>query len=109
VGAEGLARAASAGTPPPTITVEPPTATKKVGESHDVTAIVTSADGSPAANVPVTFTITTGPDTDHKETITTGIFGRAESFQFTNNGTKGTDTIEATALEGKGTATVTFE
>ena len=107
VGAEDIARAASV-TPPPIITIEPPVATKKAGEAHNVTATVNSADGSPAANVPVTFTITAGPDMVHAGTNTTGAFGRA-NFQFTNNGSAGTDTIEAAALEGKGTATVTFE
>jgi hypothetical protein len=73
-----------------------------------VTATVTSVDGSPAADVPVTFTVTAGPDMDTPpQTIRTDTFGRAP-FTFTNNGTAGTDTIEADALGRKDTATVTF-
>ena len=107
-GAERVALADSAGSTAPTMTIEPPEATKPAGTDHEVIATVTSVDGSPAGNVPVTFTVTAGPDAGRTGTETTGAFGRA-SFTFTNNGTAGTDTIEATALEGKSTATVTFE
>jgi hypothetical protein len=108
-GAERVATLASGvGTTTPTITVEPPDAKRNVSTEHKLTAIVISVDGSPAGNVPVTFTITAGPDRGHAGTSTTGTLGRA-SFLFTNGGTAGTDIIEAEALEGKGTATVTFE
>jgi hypothetical protein len=56
----------------------------------------------------VTFVVTDGPDAKVTGTRKTDGFGRA-TFAFTNNGIAGTDTIEATALEGKGTATVDFE
>jgi hypothetical protein len=108
-GAERVATLASGvGTTAPTITIEPPDANRNVGTEHELTATVTSVDGSPAGSVPVTFTITAGPDKGHAGTSTTGALGRA-IFPFTNGGTPGTDTIEAEALEGKGTATVTFE
>ena len=107
-GAERLAHAAG-GTPTPTITIAPPDANPGVSTTHTVTATVTSVDGSPAADVPVTFTVTAGPDMDTPpQTIRTDAFGRAP-FTFTNNGTAGTDAIEAAALGGKGTTKVTFE
>lgn len=92
-----------------TITITPPAATEKVNTAHTVTATVIAVDGSPAADVPVTFTVTTGPDTGlPSEVERTNTSGQA-TFQFTNGGTPGNDTIEATALGVKGTATVTFE
>jgi Bacterial Ig-like domain (group 1) len=107
-GAETLTTSAGGvGTTTPTITIDPPTATTGVSQPHDVTATVTSVDGSPAANVEVTFTVTDGPDLNTTSTATTDAFGRA-SFTLTNNGTAGTDTIEAAALRGTGTAKVEF-
>ena len=107
-GAENLAREAG-GTTPPTITIEPPTANRNVNEIHTVTATVTSADGSAAAGVPVTFTITAGPDmgTIESQNIENDPSGRA-TFEFTNNGEAGRDTIEAAALGAKGMARVDF-
>ena len=92
----------------PTITIDPPIATVNVNQPHKVTATVTSVDGSPAANVDVTFTVTDGPDMNITSTETTNGFGQA-TFSFTNNGNAGIDTIQATALEGKGTAKVEFQ
>jgi hypothetical protein len=107
-GAEQLATlSGGVGTTAPTITIDPPTAEVDVGETHEVTATVTSVDKSPAANVAVTFRVTDGPDLNNTETRTTNEFGQA-TWPLTNNGNAGTDTIEATALEGKGTATVEF-
>ena len=107
-GAETLAtNAGGVGTTKPTITIDPPTATTDVNQPHEVTATVTSVDGSPAANVDVTFTVTDGPDSPTTSTAMSDEFGRA-TFTFTNNGTAGTDTIEAAALGGKGTARVEF-
>jgi len=108
-GAEKLAALSGGpGTTAPTITIDPPTATLDTNQPHEVTARVTSVDGSPAANVDVTFAVTDGPDANVTGARKTDGFGRA-TFAFTNNGGAGTDTIEATALEGKGTATVSFE
>jgi hypothetical protein len=108
-GAENLAALSSGvGTTAATITIDPPTATVNVGQPHEVTATVTSVDGSPASNVDVTFAVTDGPDLNTTSTVKTDQFGQAP-FAFTNNGNAGTDTIEATALEGKGTATVEFQ
>jgi hypothetical protein len=107
-GAETLATSAGGvGTTTPTITIDPPTATTAVNQPHEVTATVTSVDGSPAANVEVTFTVTDGPDSNTTSTAMSDEFGRA-IFTFTNNGTVGTDTIEAAALGGTGTARVEF-
>jgi hypothetical protein len=108
-GAEKLATLSGAtGTMAPTITIDPPTATVNTNQSHKVTATVTSVDGSPAANVTVTFMVTEGPDLNITGTQTTDGFGKAD-FEFTNGGSVGTDTVEATALEGKGKAKVDFK
>jgi hypothetical protein len=91
----------------PTITIDPPTATAEVGQPHVVTATVTSIDTSPAANVAVTFKVTEGPDRNREGEEKTDQFGRA-TWSFTNNGTAGTDTIEAKALKATRTAIVKF-
>lgn len=94
----------------PTITITPPDDTANVGEEHTVTATVVNPDGTPAAAAPVTFAVTTGPDSEDitPTAVNTDPSGRAP-FTFTNRGEKGADTIVATALGGRGTATVTFE
>jgi hypothetical protein len=108
-GAEKLASLPGGpGTTAPTITIDPPTATLDTNQPHEVTARVTSVDGSPAANIAVTFAVTDGPDENVTGTRNTDGFGQA-TFEFANNRAAGTDTIEATALEGKWTATVKFE
>lgn len=106
---EGAQQAASDGVrnTVPTITVVPSKQTKLVESDHEVTATVTSIDGSPAASAPVIFTITSGPDVNETSTETADTSGKA-TFEFTNNGTAGTDTIEVTSLGGRRTATVTF-
>jgi len=91
----------------PTITITPSDATANVGAEHTVTANVVNVDGTPAAAVPVTFAVTAGPDSGIAPTVeNTDPSGRA-SFTFRNRG-GGIDTIEATALGGRGTATVNF-
>ena len=91
----------------PTITIDPPTATAEISQRHVVAATVTSIDTSSAANVPVTFTITEGPDRNREGEEKTDQFGRA-IWSFTNNGTAGTDTIEAKALKATREAIVKF-
>jgi hypothetical protein len=56
----------------------------------------------------VIFRVTDGPDVDTTRIARTDEFRRA-IFTLDNNGTAGADTIEAVALEGKGTATVEFQ
>ena len=77
---------------------------------HTVIATVLNVGGTAAAGVPVTFSVTTGPDSAHinPAVVPTDASGQAP-FTFTNGGQSGTDTIEATALGGRGTATVIFE
>jgi hypothetical protein len=109
-GAHDLARSfGGAGTTTPTITIKPSSAIANLGANHEVTATVTSVDGSRAANVAVSFAVIQGPDVDETspEAKLTDELGQA-SWTFENNGTAGTDTIEAKALEGTGTATVEF-
>jgi hypothetical protein len=102
------ALSSGAGTAAPTITLNPPAGIAAVNQPHEVTATVTSVDGSPASNVYVTFAVTHGPDSNTTNMVMTDEFGQA-SFNFNNNGNAGTDTIEATALGGNGTATVVFQ
>jgi hypothetical protein len=104
-GAEQLALGANTA---PTITITPATDRKPPNEVHTVTATVISVDGSSAANMPVTFRVTDGPDVNTVSTETTDVGGQAR-FEIHNQGTQGTDTIEAAALGGKGTATVEFK
>jgi hypothetical protein len=94
----------------PTITITPSDETANVGAEHTVTATVVNVDGTPAAAVPVTFAVTAGPDSGDitPTVVNTDPSGRA-SFTFTNRRESGIDAIEATALGGRGTATVTFE
>ncbi len=99
-GAEELAINSGLGNTAPTVTITPSTAIKAVNDEHMVTAIVTSVDGSRAAKVAVTFTVTNGPDVNTTGVILTDTNGQAE-YQFKNNGIAGTDTIEATALQGR--------
>lgn len=94
----------------PTITITPPDATVAVNANHTMTASVLTGGGTAAADVPVTFAVTAGPDSeaDTPTVVTTDPSGQA-AFTVTNGGQAGTDTIEATALGARGTATVTFE
>ncbi len=112
-GAENVALNAGVGSTAPAVTVVPAAAPADatqpigVGTGHEVTATVISVDGTTAAGVPVTFTVIAGPDAGTTGVNVTDELGRA-TFELLNNGTAGTDTIEATSLGGKGTATVTF-
>jgi hypothetical protein len=105
-GAQDLA----SGTRTATITITPPEANEVLQATHTVTASVLTATGTAAAAVPVTFSVTSGPDAAHihPTVVTTDPSGQAP-FTVTNHGNTGTDTIEATALGGRATATVTFE
>jgi hypothetical protein len=110
---EKVALATSAASTTPTVTIAPATAPVDAatplaaGASHTVTATVISVDGSSAAHIPVTFKITAGPDAGETGTSVADDHGLA-TYTFTNNGTAGTDTIEAATLGGSGTATATF-
>ena len=90
-----------------TITMDPQTARASVGQAHNVNATVTNADGTPASNENVTFAVTGGPDLNTASTVQPDGSSLA-TFNFTNTGGAGTDTILATALGATGTATVEF-
>jgi hypothetical protein len=107
-GAEELALTSGVGSTAPTVTITPASETKARNDQHTVTATVTSVDGSRAANVAVTFIVTDGPDVNTTDVVMTNADGQA-NYTFQDNGRAGTDTIEATALAGKGTATVEFQ
>ncbi len=76
------------------IVLTPATATNPVGTSHTVTATVVDATGAPIVGTTVTFTITSGPDSPRTATAVTDASGKA-TFTYTNNGTAGTDQIQA--------------
>ncbi|PVG82203.1 hypothetical protein DDE18_11915 [Nocardioides gansuensis] len=85
------------------IDLAPLTAAKKVGQTHTVTATVTSDDpspGSPVVGTTVTFTVIAGPNTGTTGTGTTNASGVA-SFSYPGAAV-GEDTIEATFLDGLG-------
>jgi hypothetical protein len=92
-----------------TVTITPSEDTAFVNTAHTVTATVLTAGGQAAAAVHVTFAVTSGPDSAaiHPTVVATDSSGQA-TFTVTNGGQPGTDTIEATALGGRGTATVNF-
>ncbi len=86
--------------PPPTITLDPPTATNTVGEDHVVTATVTE-DDVPVAAFSVTILVFDGPNA--------GAIAQGESNQdgkfsitYTGDGGQGTDDIIAIACEREG-------
>jgi len=82
-----------------TITLSPKTATNPTGTNHTVTATVMT-NLQPAPGVLVTFSITAGPDTGASGTCSTNPTCLTDtngqvSFTYSNNGTAGTDTIQA--------------
>jgi hypothetical protein len=105
-GAQDLASGARTAT----ITLTPPDATAAVNAVHTVTASVLTGGGTAAAAVPVTFSVTAGPDSaDSTPTVVTTDPSGQAAFTVTNGGRAGIDTIDATALGARGTATVRFE
>jgi len=74
----------------------PQSDTNLVGEVHTVVATVTS-NGVPLSGVTVDFDVTAGPNLGETDSDTTDANGEAV-FQYTSNGTPGTDTISATGM-----------
>jgi hypothetical protein len=97
VGSTALAEIILSGTaliPPSQIALAPGTATNPATTSHTVTATATTESGAPAPGVTVTFRVISGPDAGIVGSSTTDANGQA-SFTYTNNGTQGTDQIQA--------------
>ncbi len=87
------------GPPPPGTVVgllSPKEANSTLGNSHAVTATLTSG-GAPLANVPVDFAVVSGPNSDQGGTVATDGNGKA-TFSYTSDGTPGTDAILATGV-----------
>ena len=82
---------------PANLTLSPLTATNQLpgDNTHTVTAVATSTSGSFIPGATVTFTITAGPNTGQTGNDVTDANGEA-TFTYTSNGTRGTDTIQAT-------------
>ncbi len=79
---------------PSRLTLSPATATNPATTSHTVTATATTESGAAAPGATVTFRVISGPDAGIVGTSTTDSNGQA-SFTYTNNGTQGTDQIQA--------------
>ncbi len=80
-----------------TIDLEPPTATNNIGTPHTMCATI-STNVSPYAGVPVTFSITNGPNATTNYTTLTDSNGVA-CFTYVGNGGLGTDYITASYLD----------
>ena len=87
---------------PLTLALAPGTATNPVGTNHTVTTTVTR-DGAPVSGVPVTFSVTVGPNMGTTGSGTSNASGIA-TFTY-SSAIAGTDTIQATALDGDVTRT----
>ena len=79
-----------------------PTDTHAVGQTHVATATVTDNQGTPMANVTVTFAVTAGPNTGQTITATTNAQGIAQ-WQYQGGTTPGVDTLVATMPAGAAT------
>ena len=76
------------------ITLDPPTDTNDVGDTHEVTATIEDGGGNPASGILVTFTVIAGPNQGETGTDTTNVNGEA-TFSYTGDGGVGTDEIQA--------------
>jgi hypothetical protein len=83
----------------------PPTATNIVGATHTVIATLV-ADSDPVGGVALEFEVVSGPNSGRSGSDTTDCDGQA-SFQYTSNGSTGTDMIRATGLVGSQSLTCT--
>lgn len=91
------------------ITLAPPTGTHPVGQTHTVTAALTDLFGAPKSDLPVTFTVTAGPNIGaagscNVAACKTDPTGHV-SFTYTGSGGLGIDTITASFLNGSTTVT----
>jgi hypothetical protein len=78
--------------PPPPCTVNPASATNLVGTAHAVTATFRHANGSVASGVPVSVSITAGPNAPLLADAVTTAAGLV-TFTYTGGANAGTDTI----------------
>ncbi len=97
---------------PGSLTLTPASAKNPVGTSHTVTATVRNTDGTPKSGATVSFSVTSGPGKGAAGNRVTNASGKA-TFTWTNNGTPGTDTVQASFTNGgttfTDTATKTWE
>lgn len=89
------------------IGLTPATATNVVGASHTVTAKLTDLLGNPQPNVPVTFTVISGPNANAPGTCDpVSCYSDANGevkFTYTGSTTPGKDVIEASFTDQQGT------
>lgn len=88
-----------------TLTLEPATATRTVGQTHTVTATLKDDEGQPMQGETVDFDVSSGPNAGDSGTGTTDADGRAQ-FAYAGDGGEGTDTIEASSNLLSASATV---
>lgn len=101
------------------IELAPASATNPAGTAHTVTATVKDSDDVPQEGVPVSFSVTAGPNTgegsDAAECVPAGCTTDANgnvTWTYTSNGQPGTDVIEASFTDDQGnvrSATATKE
>jgi hypothetical protein len=92
------------------LALTPPAGSNPVGQASTITATVTDQEGRPLAGIPVTFSITTGPNAGATGT-TDPADGRTDAngqvrFTYVGAGGPGTDTIVATARLASGVTIV---
>lgn len=88
-----------------TCSLVPALITNGVGLADTVLATVTT-NGVAAAGVPVSFSVTSGPNSGQGSNVTTSVSGQT-SFRYVSNGTNGTDIIQAIATVDQFSATGT--
>jgi RHS repeat-associated protein len=88
-------------TSPLSFTLAPLTVSQPVGTAATFTATLLDGSGQPVGNVPVTFTVASGPDAGATAQAATGPAGQA-LFTFTG-AAAGSDLVQATAGTGGGT------
>jgi hypothetical protein len=93
------------------IELSPASATNPAGTDHTVTATVKDSNSVPQPGVPVSFSVTAGPNTgetsDPAECVPAGCTTDANgnvSWTYTSNGQTGTDTITASFTDDQGNA-----
>ncbi len=79
--------------PPPPCSVNPPSATNPTGTQHTVTATFKHGDNSPAPGVPVSISITSGPNAPLLADAVANASGQVV-FSYTGGPNAGTDVIE---------------
>ncbi len=101
IGGDSVVRICGGFAPPPgvgTISLQPPSATHNIGQTHTVTATVTQANSAPLPNTSVSFSVVTGPNAGTSGAALTNAQGQA-SFTYTGANGVGLDNIQASYVD----------